>query len=620
MKYKSFEIEKYKGIDKTTNVPSIIIKVQENKATALIGINECGKSTILKAICSFDYRNDSKDVHYKHLQTLKNRNKAGASMESAILMADFETQSIDITWLLNYFNTKNLFLKNLVEETTEINGEMQRISYEADKTDEEKISILQKLFKNFRIKCELSKSADTLERKYSVIINEKAVECFNSNINNEAFLTYELDICKSIINLMPNMLYITDLPDFYRENNFAIQEDNRHEECKSLINNLFISATNKSMTIQQFFDLYKTDKAEYSSTRSQVESYLTKEFSDRWNQFGLNNAFGELDIELDAHPDSRIINIQVKEKGQSGNNYYHIDERSMGFQWFFKFVMNISFNPLKDKGIIFLIDEPGTYLHETAQTILSKELNSMLHGNYMVFSTHYYSMLNLKEIELNRIYVVERNQKSIIATKATDYQGYSDEDKKSPILPILNAFRKTVIDFIKSNEAQKILIVEGLYDKYALNVFCKSPKWLNVEIFPSVGASQIADNISEFAYYKNDILALFDNDEPGVKAYNTIKTKNNAIVLDVQEGFKEDPSKSIVMDNLFDINELANLSTKLSSDGLENFATYKDILRILYENKELVEKYKTLIPHTLENFRKLEESILLKLKLIKKNN
>ena len=54
MKYKSFEIEKYKGIDKTTNVPSIIIKVQENKATALIGINECGKSTILKAICSFD--------------------------------------------------------------------------------------------------------------------------------------------------------------------------------------------------------------------------------------------------------------------------------------------------------------------------------------------------------------------------------------------------------------------------------------------------------------------------------------------------------------------------------------------------------------------------------------
>ena len=200
----------------------------------------------------------------------------------------------------------------------------------------------------------------------------------------------------------------------------------------------------------------------------------------------------------------------------------------------------------------------------------------------MVFSTHYYSMLSLKEIELNRIYVVERNQKSIIATKATDYQGYSDEDKKSPILPILNAFRKTVIDFIKSNEAQKILIVEGLYDKYALNVFCKSPKWLNVEIFPSVGASQIADNISEFAYYKNDILALFDNDEPGVKAYNTIKTKNNAIVLDVQEGFKEDPSKSIVMDNLFDINELANLSTKLSSDGLENFATYKDILRILY--------------------------------------
>ena len=98
----------------------------------------------------------------------------------------------------------------------------------------------------------------------------------------------------------------------------------------------------------------------------------------------------------------------------------------------------------------------------TAQAILSKELNSMLHENYMIFSTHCYSMLNLKEIELNRIYIVERNAQSIIATKATDYKGYADADKKSPILPILNAFRKTVIDYIRDNQAKKILVVEGL--------------------------------------------------------------------------------------------------------------------------------------------------------------
>lgn len=148
------------------------------------------------------------------------------------------------------------------------------------------------------------------------------------------------------------------------------------------------------MTVDKFFDLYKKDIAEYSSTKSQIENYLNKKFSYRWNQFGLDNTFGKLDIEIVAQPDGKIIDIQVKEKGQLRDNYYSIDERSMGFQWFFKFVINISFNPLKDNGILFLIDEPGTYLHETAKTVLSKELNSMLHKNYMIFSAHYFSMLS----------------------------------------------------------------------------------------------------------------------------------------------------------------------------------------------------------------------------------
>ena len=290
----------------------------------------------------------------------------------------------------------------------------------------------------------------------------------------------------------------------------------------------------------------------------------------------------------------------------------------MGFQWFFKFVMNISFHPLKEQGIVFLIDEPGTFLHETAQAILSKELNSMLHENYMIFSTHYYSMLNLKEVELNRIYIVERNAQSIVATKATDYKGYADADKKSPILPILNAFRKTVIDYIHGNEAKKILIVEGLYDKYAISVFCKSPKWAEVEIFPSVGASQIADNMAEFAYYKKDILALFDNDDAGIDAYKKIKT--NAMYIDVDSGYFEDSSKSLVMDNLFDVEELAKVSEALKNDGIMNYSTYKDVLKILYEDKSLVVKYKDLLQKTTSNFAKLENSILHKLKLIKKSN
>lgn len=620
MKYKSFEIEKYKGIDISEGLPRVIIKVEENKAIALIGINECGKSTILKAIFSFDYRNDEQDNLFKHLQVLKNRNKAGNSSESAIIYADFELEQSDIKKLCDYFNSKNMFIKVKTEETQVIDDQPQIITNETEKSDEEKIAIIQKAFKYFRIKCQITKDISSVTRHYSLIVKDTAKNGFDSNVEQSIFSSQEDNLCRFILENMPNMLYITDLPDFYSENNFSLTEDARHEQCKTLINNLFIAGTTKSLNIHQFFDLYNIDKSEYSAIKSQVEKYLKKEFSDRWNQFGLNDAFGELDIEIDAYPDSKLIRMQVKEKGQAGDNYYPIDERSMGFQWFFKFVMNISFTPLKDKGVMFLIDEPGTYLHETAQSTLSKELNSMLNNNYMVFSTHYYSMLNLKEIELNRIYIAERNTQSIIATKSTDYKGYADENKKSPVLPILNAFRKTIIDYIKSNGAKKILIVEGLHDKYSLSIFCKSSKWAEVEIFPSVGASQIADNMSEFAYYKNnDILALFDNDKAGVEAINHLNNKNS-MLLNIREGYKEDANKKLEMDDLFDSEELLNLSNKMILDGIENFGTYTDIVRILYENNNFKSKYDNLLPKTLDNFKKLEESILTKLKLIKKQN
>ena len=112
---------------------------------------------------------------------------------------------------------------------------------------------------------------------------------------------------------------------------------------------------------------------------------------------------------------------------------------------------------------------------------------------------------------------------------------------------------------------------------------------------------------------------LWDDDRAGNEAYKGI-AKANAMYIDIWPGFSQDQSKSVVMDNLFDPEELKNLSQELSDNNIKNYATYKDILRILYENKNIVHKYKHLLTKTLENFSKLENSILCKLKLIRKNS
>ncbi|MBR2024654.1 MAG: hypothetical protein IKA02_02465 [Clostridia bacterium] len=174
-----------------------------------------------------------------------------------------------------------------------------------------------------------------------------------------------------------------------------------------------------------------------------------------------------------------------------------------------------------------------------------------------------------------------------------------------------------MIDYIKTNNSKKILIVEGLNDKYAVSVFCKNSKWSEVEIFPSVGAPQIADNIAEFAYYNSAIMALFDRDDAGKEAMKKIKSKTNAMFLELNDT-NFDSLEKLEMDDLFVSDELQGLSQKLNEDGIENFGTYKDIMRILYEDRNLVENYKYLLPKTLENFKKLENVLLVKMKLIKK--
>ena len=69
MVYKQFTIENFKGISK------VIISLFKNDLVLLLGINESGKTTILKAIEAFDYRNDP-DVDYENYYYSSMRKKS----------------------------------------------------------------------------------------------------------------------------------------------------------------------------------------------------------------------------------------------------------------------------------------------------------------------------------------------------------------------------------------------------------------------------------------------------------------------------------------------------------------------------------------------------------------
>ena len=66
MKYSNFIIRNYRAIKGPLNV-----NVKDRRLIPIVGINECGKTTILQAIYCFDYTND-KEYKGRHLENIKN--------------------------------------------------------------------------------------------------------------------------------------------------------------------------------------------------------------------------------------------------------------------------------------------------------------------------------------------------------------------------------------------------------------------------------------------------------------------------------------------------------------------------------------------------------------------
>jgi len=78
MKYAAFEIGNYRAIESI-----VTIDLSKNTLIPLVGINECGKTTILQAIYCFDYVNDS-EYGGKHLKDTKNLYKTSEKSDAKV--------------------------------------------------------------------------------------------------------------------------------------------------------------------------------------------------------------------------------------------------------------------------------------------------------------------------------------------------------------------------------------------------------------------------------------------------------------------------------------------------------------------------------------------------------
>lgn len=384
MKLQKITIANYRSIK---NIPIEIAKREDSSfAYGLIGINEAGKSSILKAIGLKDGLVDS----------------SGSKLP---LANDFRDKDSAITVTYHYAisrkGNENLYEILEQEEAAtppEKSSDTASVEEQAEPAQDNETQSTKKtknkLSNELFVDCTASFTQGSKEPTYSVSVfdNNQEVEVANKN---------EFD--KTFIDSVHKTIFWT------AEDRYLISEPISIEQ--------FIADTNTSIPLRNCFRLasIKEDEITQKLTDAQSDSteceYLEKELGEKVTEH-IKSAWPNHPIEITFKIMDGHINFHVKDIGARGKAQTS-GMRSDGFKQFVSFLLTVAAENRNEElqNAVLLLDEPETHLHPKAQEYLLTQLVNITNNsknNLVFFATHSNYMIDKKD--LGRYYRVEKNK------------------------------------------------------------------------------------------------------------------------------------------------------------------------------------------------------------------
>ena len=562
MRISKFLIENYRAIEH--------IELNLNYSiNPIIGINEAGKTSVLKAILSFDKTRD-KFNNGEHLE-YKNKYSTKPTKNSEI--------------------EATIFL-----EKKEIDTLIEDLKLKTDSID---FKILKKYNSETEF-CLKRKLSDELNYIYD---NKELSSNTNQKIKN--FLVSNLPYILYFDDFADRVPEEIEFPSDFQKNGKLYR--NKIRDWQEIIQEIFkradtegINEDKNEIPLQTYLKIENKDTK--NDILSDVEDTLNKEIINEWKRIkksGASFADDSDKLHLVLSNDGNTFEFKVKDQShKERRRTFNINERSKGFQWFFNYMIKLKFNPNYKKKLensIFLLDEPGSYLHSSAQSELLKELQLVSKKNTIIYCTHSQYLLNPKIIKLGSIKIAEKN-KALITLQ--NYGNYKSKKDKGALSPIYQALQLNFAhDFLG-----KIVITEGITDYYLFSLIQKFTNLINkeIKIIPSSGANQSSTLISISIPFSNDFVLLLDNDKAGKVARNKYLKE-----------FGEQLNKKIYVYNENKDNSdflLENFLSKKDYNEILNITNSTDIKRafgfLFYDYKEKQRDYiANLSEETLQNLK-----------------
>lgn len=326
-----------------------------------------------------------------------------------------------------------------------------------------------------------------------------------------------------------------------------------------------------------WFGLSQNKKEQVESAVEELSHQLTETVFDSWSKvFGKSFADREVRLRhgVDQFEDgSPRIYLQIGLK--DGKQTYDISERSLGFRWFFSFLLFTLFRTEKGRTrpTIFLLDEPASNLHSSAQTQLMESFPRITSNkNILIYSTHSHYLINPEW--LDQAYIVSNlsvDYDDVTKEKAdpvrhTDisiekYRGFvgAHPDKTTYFQPVLD--RLQVIPS-KLDSLRPCVLLEGKGDYLILKAglhLCDLPPE-DYALLPTRGADHFDEIVGILLGWGVNFSLCLDADSKGRKARQefmdnwaisparalTLEDVSASLAGKTIEGFLEDADRKLI--------------------------------------------------------------------------
>lgn len=270
-------------------------------------------------------------------------------------------------------------------------------------------------------------------------------------------------------------------------------------------------------------------KTPIDSVFQKLSNAITREVLGSWQKI-FQRAISAKSITVEWNVDAEKNNLPYASFFVSdGESRYAINERSLGFRWFFSFLLFTGFKQKKSRKTVFIFDEPAANLHAKAQAELLTSFSRIAsNGNRIIYSTHSHHMINPQW--LGSAYIVEnaaldydKSENFGLDTTptcitATSYRQFVAQfpTRSSYFQPVIEKLEYVAPEVIGSGP---YLIVEGISDYYALRIAkTLSGDRHRFNLVPGTGSGASGPIVSQMLGQGMSFAILLDDDKEGRKA------------------------------------------------------------------------------------------------------